>query len=132
MANLSRGLLHSARAASADMARDERWQMYVVRCADRSLYCGVTVDLERRVAQHNGELSGGGKYTRAKRPVTLVGQTCLLSRSNAMEVERWFKRMDAASKRRIIRRVMKDGMIGIAIHPCWVRRELARERKAVR
>ncbi|MDA8660247.1 GIY-YIG nuclease family protein [Luminiphilus sp.] len=36
------------------------WWVYLVRCSDQTLYSGVTVDLTRRVRQHNGELVGGG------------------------------------------------------------------------
>ena len=42
----------------------ETWQVYLVECADHTLYCGVTKDTERRVAQHNGEKRGGARYTR--------------------------------------------------------------------
>lgn len=49
------------------------WYVYLLRCSDGSLYCGVTNDLLRRVAQHNGTGKGkGAKYTAARRPVTLV------------------------------------------------------------
>ena len=46
----------------------ETWQVYLVECADHTLYCGVTKDTERRVAQHNGEKRGGARYTRSRRP----------------------------------------------------------------
>ena len=45
---------------------------YMVECADGSLYTGWTVDLKQRVAAHNGEIPGGSKYTRTRRPVSLV------------------------------------------------------------
>ena len=48
------------------------WWVYLVRCSDQTLYSGVTVDLTRRVRQHNGELVGGARYTRGRRPVELV------------------------------------------------------------
>ena len=44
---------------------------YMVECADGSLYTGWTVDLKQRVAAHNGEIPGGSKYTRTRRPVSL-------------------------------------------------------------
>lgn len=52
----------------------ETWQVYLVECADHTLYCGVTKDTERRVAQHNGEKRGGARYTRSRRPVRLVAE----------------------------------------------------------
>ncbi|HEY7776636.1 MAG TPA: GIY-YIG nuclease family protein, partial [Kineobactrum sp.] len=39
------------------------WCIYLLRCADGSLYTGVTVNLQRRLAQHNGTLGGGPRYT---------------------------------------------------------------------
>ena len=51
---------------------EERHYVYLVRCADDSLYCGWTTDLKRRIDAHNGHISGGAKYTRGRRPVTLV------------------------------------------------------------
>ncbi|MBF0515457.1 MAG: GIY-YIG nuclease family protein, partial [Desulfovibrionaceae bacterium] len=40
------------------------WQVYLLECADGTLYCGVTTDLVRRLAEHNGEAAGGARYTR--------------------------------------------------------------------
>jgi len=48
------------------------WFTYFVRCADNSLYGGITTDLTRRVAEHNGSNKLGAKYTRVRRPVALV------------------------------------------------------------
>jgi len=48
------------------------WHVYILRCADGSLYTGVARDLQRRLLQHNGALAGGSRYTRGRRPVELV------------------------------------------------------------
>ncbi|MEG6502462.1 GIY-YIG nuclease family protein, partial [Desulfovibrio sp. 1214_IL3152] len=40
------------------------WLVYLLECADGTLYCGITRDMERRLAQHNGALAGGARYTR--------------------------------------------------------------------
>jgi putative endonuclease len=42
------------------------WLTYVLECKDGSYYCGSTTDLERRLLQHEGKLSGGAKYTRGR------------------------------------------------------------------
>ena len=42
---------------------------YIVRCADGSLYTGWTKDLDKRLEAHNGQIPGGAKYTRTRRPV---------------------------------------------------------------
>ena len=44
---------------------------YIVKCADGTYYTGKTWDLARRLRQHNGELHGGARYTKIRRPVTL-------------------------------------------------------------
>lgn len=45
---------------------------YILRCADNSLYCGQTTDLKRRVEEHNTSPTKSAKYTRSRKPVTLV------------------------------------------------------------
>ena len=47
------------------------WFVYILRCADDSLYTGITNDVARRVKQHNTGQQGA-RYTRQRRPVTLV------------------------------------------------------------
>ena len=74
------------------------WCVYLVLCADGSLYCGVTTDLARRVAMHNGDLPGGARYTRSRRPVKLAAHACGLSRSAALRLERLVKKQPAAKK----------------------------------
>jgi putative endonuclease len=46
------------------------WSVYLLKCADQSLYCGVTTDLEVRLQKHNQGTAS--RYTRARRPVTLA------------------------------------------------------------
>ena len=53
-------------------AASRQWHVYLVRCADGTLYTGVAIDVAARVAQHNGTLAGGARYTRARRPVKLL------------------------------------------------------------
>jgi len=74
------------------------WYLYVVRCADNSLYCGITTNLERRVKQHNGKLSGGAKYTRGRRPVALLAYKTMESRSDASKAEWSFKQLRKPEK----------------------------------
>lgn len=63
------------------------WYVYLARCADKSLYCGVTNDLTRRLAQHNGDIPGGAKYTHARRPVSYAYTFACVSRSEALKLE---------------------------------------------
>jgi putative endonuclease len=48
------------------------WFVYLLRCADGTLYTGITTDVDRRLAEHNGNHGLGARYTRSRRPVTLA------------------------------------------------------------
>ncbi len=63
------------------------WSVYLVRCADDSLYCGVTTDMDRRLREHNGLKSGGAKYTKTRRPVSVCVCVACESRSEALKLE---------------------------------------------
>jgi len=74
--------------------------VYVLRCADDSLYTGYTTDPERRVAEHDaGE---GAKYTRGRSPVDLVHLEAFESRSAAMAREHEIKALSRAQKQDLI------------------------------
>jgi putative endonuclease len=70
--------------------------VYILRCADGSLYTGYTVDLVRRLKQHSS--GNGGKYTRSRAPVELVYFKTFKTRSEAMEEEASIKRLPRAKK----------------------------------
>ena len=72
------------------------WRVYLLRCADGSLYCGITKDLETRIARHNA--GKGAKYTRSRLPVRLVAASGELSRSDALKVEHAVKQQPALRK----------------------------------
>ena len=74
------------------------WSVYLLRCADGTLYCGASVDVARRVAMHNGLLAGGAKYTRGRRPVTLLACTGGMTRQEVLCLERTVKRLPRARK----------------------------------
>ncbi len=74
------------------------WFVYILQCADGSLYTGVTTSLERRLRQHNGELKGGAKYTRLRRPVALVWQEPQVDRSAACKREYEIKQYPRVNK----------------------------------
>lgn len=74
---------------------------YLVRCADDSLYAGITTDLARRLAEHNGAdavASRGAKYTRARRPVELVYAARFPDRSSASKEEARVKSLSREEK----------------------------------
>ena len=74
------------------------WTVYLLECRDKTLYCGMTNDLENRLKQHAGELTGGAKYTRARRPLKLVYQEKVRSRSDALKRELIIKKMSRETK----------------------------------
>ena len=63
------------------------WKVYLLECADGSYYCGVAKYLERRLAQHNGIQPGGAKYTRSRRPVTLLAFRVCPDKRSAYSLE---------------------------------------------
>ena len=77
------------------------WQVYIVRCCDRTLYTGITTDLKRRLAEHNSDRVGA-KYTRTRRPVGLVYAEKAVSRSVAAQREFQIKQMSRAMKKKLI------------------------------
>ena len=76
-----------------------KWFMYVVRCADGSLYTGVTTNLKRRVLEHNYGTKGA-KYTRSRRPVEVVYEVECCNHSNALKKEWAFKKLSKTRKER--------------------------------
>ena len=74
--------------------------VYLLRCADGTLYCGWTVDVERRVVAHNA--GRASRYTRARLPVELVWARPQPDRSAAMREEARIKRLPRAAKLALI------------------------------
>lgn len=72
------------------------WCCYLLRCADNTLYCGITNNLDKRLAAHNaGE---GAKYTRGRAPLQLVHQEACEDKSAALKRERQIKKMPRSKK----------------------------------
>lgn len=72
------------------------WVVYLIQCADGSLYCGITNDLKNRVAAHNS--GRGAKYTRSRRPVHLVGASSRMTQSDALKLEYRVKKVPTGKK----------------------------------
>ncbi len=81
--------------------KNKQWFVYMLRCADSSLYTGITTDVKRRVEEHN-ETDLGARYTRTRRPVTLVYQEEVESRSEASKRECMIKKMKKLQKEALI------------------------------
>lgn len=75
---------------------EKKWVVYLVRCSDKTLYCGISNDLENRVAEHNA--GTGAKYTRSRRPVRVVAVSPAMTKSEALKLEYRIKKLPAESK----------------------------------
>jgi putative endonuclease len=79
---------------------NNNWFCYLLECADGTLYCGITNDLDKRLAAHNaGE---GAKYTRSRLPVQLAYRESCADRSAALKREREIKALPRAAKLALI------------------------------
>lgn len=76
------------------------WFVYILRCADGSLYTGITTDLERRLDQHNRGC--GAKYTRGRGPVELIFTQSCFSQGEALKQEHAIKKMPLKQKWQLI------------------------------
>jgi len=79
------------------------WHVYFVECADGTFYCGIAKDLLRRLAEHNGALPGGAKYTRGRRPVVLLASRMCASKGEALKLERAIKSRPRGEKLLLLR-----------------------------
>ena len=80
------------------------WFVYLLRCADNTLYTGITTDLNRRLDEHNGKTSTnkGARYTRSRRPVCLVYSETLANRASASQREYAIKKLSRCAKEQLI------------------------------
>ncbi|QGU00214.1 putative endonuclease containing a URI domain [Candidatus Syntrophocurvum alkaliphilum] len=74
--------------------------VYIVECSDKTLYTGYTVDIEKRIKQHN--IGKASKYTRGRKPVNLVYLESFTSKSEALKRENKIKSMTREEKLNII------------------------------
>ncbi len=78
------------------------WYTYILRCADKSLYIGITTDLAARLAKHNA--GKGGAYTRSHKPVKLVWHEQADSESVARKREAEMKKWSKAKKESFLKK----------------------------
>jgi putative endonuclease len=79
------------------------WFVYILHCADGTLYTGCTTDVTRRLHEHNSTCRGA-KYTRSRRPVTLLAVFPFSNRSEAQREESRIKRLRRVEKLLLIER----------------------------
>ncbi len=86
------------------------WFVYMLRCSDNSLYCGVTTDVGLRVEAHNS--GNGARYTRCRLPVELVWHIPVAGKSEAFREEFRIKRLRKDDKELLLSPQKVDGRSG--------------------
>jgi putative endonuclease len=81
---------------SVDKKRRSIWLVYILRCADGSFYTGATNYLAKRIMEHNR--GSGSKYTRSRRPVSLLATSIKMNKSEALRLEIKIKRLPKSKK----------------------------------
>lgn len=97
--------LTSILAKGTNNMTDIKAYMYVLECADGTLYTGYTTDVERRLSTHNA--GKGAKYTRARLPVKLLYQESFPSKQEAQSAEAYFKQKTRLQKLAYIKKHSK-------------------------
>ena len=82
---------------------DGTWSVYILRCADDTLYTGITNDSPRRLQQHNAGTAS--RYTRSRLPVEMVYQESQATRSLALKRELAIKALSRKQKELLIKTV---------------------------
>jgi putative endonuclease len=82
--------------SAVHLHKDKNWQVYLLKCADDSLYCGVTKNLKNRLSKHNDGTAS--KYTRSRLPVNIVAVRKDLTKSHALKLEYQIKKLPAGKK----------------------------------
>jgi putative endonuclease len=77
------------------------WYVYVARCADRSLYCGIARDVVARIASHDA--GTGAKYTRGRGPLVVVLTRQCRTQGKALRIEYAFKQLARPDKEALVR-----------------------------
>jgi putative endonuclease len=83
------------------------YHLYILKCADATLYTGIALDLVRRINEHNSS-AAGAKYTRSRRPVTLVYVKKYRTRSEAARAEYRMKKLTRKEKIEMISQQNKN------------------------
>lgn len=84
------------------------WYVYILECRDKTFYTGITVDVERRLSEHNDDNKRGARYTRPRRPVRLVYCESCADRSAASRREAAIRKMPRRLKLSMIEAYLND------------------------
>ncbi len=78
------------------MREDKLWMVYLLRCADKTIYTGVTKDIKKRIATHNKGIAS--KYTRGRLPVKLLAVSKRMNHAQALSLELHIKKLPKIKK----------------------------------
>ena len=100
-------MLDRMRAKEAGAAKKprEKWFLYILKCADQSLYTGITKDLKRRFRMHTE--GKAARYTRPRRPLEMVYRETCRSRTEALTRECTIKALSKSKKLALIGKISK-------------------------
>jgi putative endonuclease len=97
---LANKLILSADRMSVKKKKPDEWYVYMLECADGSIYTGITNNAKERIAKHNS--GKGAKYTRARLPVLLKAKWKYKDKREAAKVEYAFKKLSREEKLKLI------------------------------
>lgn len=80
----------------SETSASDIWYVYILECSDKTLYTGITNNLEKRISKHNE--GKGAKYTRGRGPVTLVRSFTCSSKGEALKLEYKIKQLSKEEK----------------------------------
>jgi len=83
--------------------KEKKYFVYILECADNTFYTGIALDVEKRLAEHNGKDGKGAKYTRYRQPVKLVYQKEWESKSEALKEEHRIKKLTRKQKEEFLK-----------------------------
>ena len=84
------------------MISQKKYYVYIVECADGTLYTGFTTDVARRLNEHNYSIKKGAKYTRSRRPVKVVHIETFDTMSLALKREYRIKQLSRKQKKLLL------------------------------
>jgi putative endonuclease len=84
------------------MQSSSGWSLYIIRCKDRSLYIGITTDIDRRFQEHTSQGKRCAKYLRGRNPLTLVFQADVGTKAQALRLEYTLKKLPKEKKEALL------------------------------
>lgn len=87
------------------LRQEQKWYVYIIRCSDKSLYTGITNDINRRFNEHQSQSKQCAKYLRGKHPLQLVFQLEAANKSAALKQEAAIKKLSKLEKELIINKI---------------------------